>query len=305
MGDIAGTQSSALELFENTLCCSICRQKYESPVILSCGHSFCSLCIRRNIDEDSHCPECRAPAQTSQLRPNKAVEDIVAGFRSVRNLIASGVAARSSADKEQDEQSSSKDSCKTGAGAGEPPVGATGVGTAEVPRPGEAPCPLCGKSFPITFLQGSKHIDECLRPQKRPKSGEFPSKRLPALNYALFSETKLRQLLSEAGLSTKGNRSLMESRHREWRNIWNANLDRQQPLKETVLRKKLVEWERVRGFTPKFLIKDINGKLWIEQHHEAYAELIAAAQRSKKKAQGLEQKAEPANTLDADEPVTN
>jgi hypothetical protein len=41
--------------------CSICFNNVETPVLTPCGHSFCSKCFFRWIQEKRNCPNCRTP----------------------------------------------------------------------------------------------------------------------------------------------------------------------------------------------------------------------------------------------------
>jgi hypothetical protein len=37
--------------FENSLRCACCSDFFKNPQSLPCGHSFCSECIRRHLDQ--------------------------------------------------------------------------------------------------------------------------------------------------------------------------------------------------------------------------------------------------------------
>jgi E3 ubiquitin-protein ligase RAD18 len=53
-------------------------------MITSCSHTFCSLCIRRCLNNDGRCPACRAQDQELKLRFNAAMEDLVEAFKTAR-----------------------------------------------------------------------------------------------------------------------------------------------------------------------------------------------------------------------------
>ncbi|PSN62125.1 DNA repair protein rad18 [Corynespora cassiicola Philippines] len=80
--------STSLPLFEPleaALRCEVCKEFYENPVVTTCHHTFCSLCIRRSIgDSNAKCPSCRASVQADKLAPNHAVREIVGRFREAR-----------------------------------------------------------------------------------------------------------------------------------------------------------------------------------------------------------------------------
>lgn len=65
--------------------CSICLQLMTKPVNIDCGHSFCRLCLV-DITKNQHsltfqgmlnCPLCRSPFQSTSLRPNKQLENLI------------------------------------------------------------------------------------------------------------------------------------------------------------------------------------------------------------------------------------
>ena len=79
--------STSLPLFEPleaALRCEICKEFYNNPVITTCAHTFCSLCIRRCIASDGKCPACKASCQADKLQPNIAVRDITTRFQEAR-----------------------------------------------------------------------------------------------------------------------------------------------------------------------------------------------------------------------------
>jgi E3 ubiquitin-protein ligase RAD18 len=69
---------------ENALHCEICKEFYDTPMITSCSHTFCSKCIRTSLSADGKCPSCRKPDQASKLRNNWALQSVVATFLAAR-----------------------------------------------------------------------------------------------------------------------------------------------------------------------------------------------------------------------------
>ncbi|XP_036380542.1 nuclear factor 7, brain-like [Megalops cyprinoides] len=67
----------ALSLDEE-LCCSVCCEIFEDPVVLKCSHSFCRVCLQRCWEEKSsrECPICRGKASIEPL-PNLVLKNIV------------------------------------------------------------------------------------------------------------------------------------------------------------------------------------------------------------------------------------
>ncbi|KAL8705161.1 MAG: hypothetical protein Q9201_001698 [Fulgogasparrea decipioides] len=74
---------------EAALRCQVCKDFFDTPMITSCSHTFCSLCIRRCLTNDGKCPVCRAPDQELRLRRNWTVEEIVDAFQAARPSLTS------------------------------------------------------------------------------------------------------------------------------------------------------------------------------------------------------------------------
>ncbi|KAI9056907.1 hypothetical protein FKP32DRAFT_1585149 [Trametes sanguinea] len=76
-----------LRALDDALRCDICRDFYDAPVSLVCGHTFCSVCIRSALPVNATCPTCRKAVSESTLRKNVAVETAVATWQKARSLI--------------------------------------------------------------------------------------------------------------------------------------------------------------------------------------------------------------------------
>lgn len=85
--DWLGTAVSQLGPVEGALRCQVCKDFFDTPVITSCSHTFCSLCIRRCLTNDGICPACRTQDQISRLKPNPVVEELVDAFKLARPSI--------------------------------------------------------------------------------------------------------------------------------------------------------------------------------------------------------------------------
>ena len=85
--DWLGTPLSALMPVEQAFRCHVCKDFYTSPMITSCNHTFCSLCIRRCLSLDGNCPLCRTSDQESKLRGNWALREAVDAFVKSRPAI--------------------------------------------------------------------------------------------------------------------------------------------------------------------------------------------------------------------------
>lgn len=85
--DWLGTPLASLMSVEQSLRCHVCKDFYTSPMVTSCCHTFCSLCIRRALAVDGKCPLCRATDQESRLRGNWAIRDAVEHFTKARDAM--------------------------------------------------------------------------------------------------------------------------------------------------------------------------------------------------------------------------
>ncbi|KAI8999023.1 hypothetical protein BD414DRAFT_433472 [Trametes punicea] len=76
-----------LRALDDALRCDICRDFYDAPVSLGCGHTFCSACIRSALPVSATCPSCRKAASEVHLRKNVAMERAVQEWRKARPLM--------------------------------------------------------------------------------------------------------------------------------------------------------------------------------------------------------------------------
>lgn len=87
------TLSKHLDAFETNLLCPICSELFENPQVLKCGHSFCSLCLRRHFDTtlnrttNNICPTCREKAEQFDMRKNVALSMVVLQYREVKKVL--------------------------------------------------------------------------------------------------------------------------------------------------------------------------------------------------------------------------
>ena len=85
--DWLDTPVAQLAPVEAALRCQVCKDFYNTPMITSCSHTFCSLCIRRCLNNEGKCPSCRASDQELRLRRNWVVEELVQAFQAARPSI--------------------------------------------------------------------------------------------------------------------------------------------------------------------------------------------------------------------------
>lgn len=80
------TPLSKLGPVEQALRCQVCKDFFDTPMITSCSHTFCSLCIRRCLTTDGRCPACRTQDQAIKLRANFTVQELVDAFKCARSV---------------------------------------------------------------------------------------------------------------------------------------------------------------------------------------------------------------------------
>ena len=81
------TSFSKLGPVEQALRCQVCKDFFDTPMITSCSHTFCSLCIRRCFTTDGRCPACRTQDQAIKLRANSTVQELVDAFKGARPVL--------------------------------------------------------------------------------------------------------------------------------------------------------------------------------------------------------------------------
>ncbi|RSL65333.1 hypothetical protein CEP53_003747 [Fusarium sp. AF-6] len=282
--DWLSTPLAGLAAVENALRCQVCKDFFKTPMITSCSHTFCSLCIRRALSNDSKCPLCRSPEQELKLRSNWSMEEAVEAFVKTRTAALDlarkgGVANAGPKRKAENDHQESDD-----APEGKRPRTSTrptrsrtntpsyAVPTHEdevvevsddddyVPEPedGLVACPVCQSR--MKEWQVFKHLETCTGPKPpQRKAGSSSTsvvsqqpqrktiERLPTMNYSMYKDQALRKKLGELGISNQGSRMLLERRHKEWVTLWNANCDAAKPKKRSELLHDLDIWERTQG----------------------------------------------------------
>jgi hypothetical protein len=98
-----------LTALEESLLCPICSGHYENPQVLNCGHSFCSICIRKHFDKTINrttsdiCPSCREKADTADLKVNRALASTLNSFKLVRKELFEYITTQHNQNDDEDE----------------------------------------------------------------------------------------------------------------------------------------------------------------------------------------------------------
>jgi E3 ubiquitin-protein ligase RAD18 len=182
--DWHATSLPAFEPLEAALRCEVCKEFYDNPVITSCSHTFCSICIRRCISTDGKCPTCKTLSQADKLVPNYAVREIVNKFQDARpkaldlarqNKDESDATSESKkrklADTDMEEgeharQTRSRQTMQSQRGTGSngmpfevPDSEDDGDETFDPEMESMVKCPVCGE--PMLEAQVFRHLDTC------------------------------------------------------------------------------------------------------------------------------------------------
>ncbi|KAF1939049.1 DNA repair protein rad18 [Clathrospora elynae] len=180
------TSLPAFGPLEAALRCEVCKEFYNNPVITSCNHTFCSICIRRCITADGKCPSCKTGCSSDRLAPNIAVREVVMRFQEARpkalKLARAGKEEESAkhdrkkrklddTDIEEDDASRHTRSQQTRSrsqrnrGAADAPVEVADSddgGDEDFVPEGMAKCPICSRSMKAELVYN--HLDVCTGP---------------------------------------------------------------------------------------------------------------------------------------------
>ncbi|XP_071763039.2 E3 ubiquitin-protein ligase TRIM39-like [Centroberyx gerrardi] len=79
-----------LSLPDKDFSCPVCYDVFEDPVLLSCSHSFCKLCLQKWwTEKQGECPICRRRSSKSEPPSNLALRNLCEAFLHERSLRAS------------------------------------------------------------------------------------------------------------------------------------------------------------------------------------------------------------------------
>jgi E3 ubiquitin-protein ligase RAD18 len=129
--------------------------------------------------------------------------------------------------------------------------------------------------------------------------------RLPTLAYSMLNDIALRKKLQALGISSQGPKLLLQKRHTEWVNLWNANCDSREPKPKRKLLEELDIWERTQGRQilqsmnstvgggqgTGVMAKDFDGESWMRGNKSDFDELVRRAREKKVRAPATGDKA--------------
>ncbi|KAG9243777.1 hypothetical protein BJ878DRAFT_104254 [Calycina marina] len=324
------TALPAFEQVDAALRCRVCKDFYETPMITSCAHTFCSRCIRRCLTDKGICPVCNTKDQEMKLRPNLAIGELVDAFakawRSAFDLAKSATKGCSVASlgsgkrKRVVEAQTDEGPFKKTRASGRRTRSSTQQSvtipdsdddyTDEEPEDGLVSCPICQGRMSVQDVQ--KHIDKCdgLPPPRKktpipaiqhpvfPTRITKPPSKLTTLahpHYGLLKDGPLRKKLTDQGLRADGSRALLEKRWTEFVIAYNANCDSIIPKSKLELKKHMEKWERAQTVHDRegamIADKEFDGRAWAMKHDNGFKKLIEDAKR-KLTAKDTQQQAE-------------
>ncbi|KAF3483314.1 postreplication repair E3 ubiquitin-protein ligase rad18 [Arthroderma uncinatum] len=292
--------------FESALRCQICKDFFDTPVITSCCHTFCSLCIRRCLSAEGRCPVCRSNDQELKLRRNWAVGELVESFKAARpsildfarkNTIRTTLVSRPGSEDNAEGPASKRRRIDSSAAADSASTSDTARRTRSQARKSENGARAEDEPIVIQdsaddedyepgmnlrfLVQYTLVVMVADRYDRRWTRGVSP------INYALFKDNSLRKKLKELGIPDSGPKPILQKRHTEWMNLWNANCDAINPKSKRDLLRDLDMWERTQGglavsqsssrSNSSIMKKDFDVSAWSETHDDDYRKLIANA----------------------------
>lgn len=187
--DFKPTKIPKLFELDSLLRCHICKEFLSAPMLTSCGHTFCSVCIRKYLIHTPQCPICAKELRESNLSRNVLLEQVVISYKSVRDdLLKSLKISREISSSKPTEKAYDLDSSRNSievldseeADCGDDDDGddviiieepkkrkseANGIDGLFKKHKPEAEkngtCPICNKMLPLKVLE-TTHIDACL-----------------------------------------------------------------------------------------------------------------------------------------------
>nr|XP_019012394.1 DNA repair protein rad18 [Kwoniella pini CBS 10737]OCF51175.1 DNA repair protein rad18 [Kwoniella pini CBS 10737] len=270
-----------LRRLDRSVYCQICKEPFQGPVSIACGHSFCSSCIRSSLDVLKKCPSCNEPASEGSIRRNRALEEITDAWEESRPIIYGfaqpPIAKKRPAPDSGSKPTSSSNTKKLKTSSREASGSRSQSPTKfhegnddlddvqELTENDEAPCPICQATLPISSIP--MHIEKGCPPPKTRTNGirkgnqkadwkkvfsgqtssgktkEVELKRITKPNYMIATPADLRAILAEYSLPTTGDKEILIKRVQEWIILFNSNLDTSHPSSLSALRARLSDVE--------------------------------------------------------------
>ncbi|KAJ3376299.1 E3 ubiquitin-protein ligase rad18 [Allomyces arbusculus] len=165
------------------------------------------------------------------------------------------------------------------------------------------PCPVCHRRIHKDKL--AHHVNACLDgtasppprtapappPAKRARPSAEPMSRLPRVHYHTLKDAKVRALLQDAGLATRGPRDKLIARHKAWVLLYNANVDADLARRRSLadLRRQLNSEERARDMHAQETagMAEMSLQMHVQKYADQFDELVEAARKSRDAARAV------------------
>ncbi|XP_043529104.1 E3 ubiquitin-protein ligase RAD18-like isoform X2 [Frieseomelitta varia] len=256
-----------LKHIENLLVCGICYEFMDTSVMTSCSHNYCSLCIRKYLHYKTQCPACFAETFEKDLKKNKVLDEIITHFSQIKDKLKRFLQIQmqfaklhQSKDVDANEQESkviykniisnisisqniTSPSTHVQKDLSSPSTsGVLTIPLMFTPKSSKRPiankteetkiviCPVCKVS--ISELKINRHLDDCLKREstnEKPQITESKRKPLSKLVFSLMKDVVLKKKAKEFGLSSQGDRKILEARLQRYIVLYNAECDKPNP----------------------------------------------------------------------------
>jgi len=106
----------------------------------------------------------------------------------------------------------------------------------------------------------------------------------------MYNEKQLRAKLSEHGLSTFGSKVVLAARHKEFVNVFNANIDRSHPQSRQELVRHMEQWDATQlNLSRTDKRKELSAEEWGRRCKSEFGDLTRQARESAKRRKVAEQ----------------
>ena len=239
-----------MRTLDSELRCILCKEIFRSAMILrTCGHSFCSVCLRGQIESNNKCPTCRGNATIHDIKPNFNLsmaanafltvrKTLIANMREIQTLRANttttttttGTTGRSSRNKKKniidndsdyddnhdddDYTSSQRNKGKTNRQTNSKSDTATSTSTGQSTSVTSSSTSSLSTKIPVSHSSATTgfHTHPALS-------------RMGPVVYHLCKDKDLREMLMKLNLPTTGTREMLIWRHRNYATYLNSAID--------------------------------------------------------------------------------
>ena len=246
-----------LQALDESFRCGICQELYNVAVTIaepSCGHSFCSACIRltfragmTGLRREASCPKCRCVVAKGEksLIPNRALQEAVLQYKTFLLVVPA-------TDKKRSLDHPSKNDNVTNS-------------------------LIASQSITRQSKRIKQQTDKEDSSDDNEQSVDQPPMTLqkrPSTHYSSLKKKQLQELCAREGLPTNGTEEDLKARHHLFVTLWNAETDSIQPKTPAELVDEVARRERTR--------QDEKRKEWqngVAVHSQCMKQIVEARER--------------------------